>query len=460
MLRDKGEGTRQGMTSPMKVITLGCRLNHYESAVMKQMADDNGVTNHVIIHSCAVTHEAERQSRQAVRRARKRYPHATIVVTGCSAQIHPDMYRAMKDVDMVVGNDRKTDVSLYRMLATDKGDSAEQRRMDGKDKRALDESLSSSMARSFFGRVRGFVAVQHGCDHHCTFCIIPQGRGEHRSMPIDDVVRQSSLLAQAGAKEIVLTGVDMASWGREDGRMLGELVEAVLHHVPTVKRWRLSSLDPFPVACDTRLQALYADHPHMMPYMHLSVQAGDNMVLKRMRRRHCREDVIQLCHGMCEKREDMVFGADMIAGFPTESDAMHSRSVSLLEEAGLVLNHIFPYSVRHGTPAARMPRLERATCVLRAERLRRHGVALRDAMVRRQIQRGDSSRVLIERVDAEGRLWARSDSYMPVRIEEARTGAHMAYGQGDVVSCRFLSVGHDGVIGSILGREGETDGGV
>ena len=392
-------------------ITLGCRLNAYETAVMKKHSTIEDVQNCVFVHSCAVTHEAERQSLQAVRRARRAYPHARVVVTGCSAQIHPERYLRDGTADYVVGNDGKLAQALYQHLRTQSARPEKPivwMNNDTDDKN--NTKGSEPLLDDFFGRARAFVAVQNGCDHDCTFCIIPQGRGQHRSLPIDAVVRQCEALVRQGFREIVLTGVDIASWGREWGGCLGDLVDTVLQRVTELRRLRLSSLDP---ACiDARLLDCFATHPHMLPFIHLSVQSGDDMILKRMKRRHRRRDVIALCEHLRRRRSDIVFGADMIAGFPTENAVMHENSLTLLEQADLVLNHIFPYSPRSDTKAARMPMVAPHLRRLRATRLHHQTKVLKQRLLHQFIGRTIS--VLIE----NGKKGiGRSDHYIKVRFE-------------------------------------------
>ncbi len=355
------------MSKP-EIITFGCRLNSFESEVIKGQAAKAGLEDVVVVHTCAVTAEAERQARQAIRRARRERPDARIIVTGCSAQISPDRYAAMGEVDHVVGNQEKLDPSTWQGLAAQE----ESARVVVGDVEAIRET-AGHLVNGLDGRSRAFVQVQNGCDHRCTFCIIPYGRGSSRSVPVGEVVAQTRLLVEHGHKEVVLTGVDLTSYGRDlPGQpSLGQLARRLLKLVPELPRLRLSSIDPAEV--DPDLFELIASEPRLMPHLHLSVQAGDTLTLKRMKRRHTRDDVISLtriCKGL---RPEIAFGADLIAGFPTETEAMFENTLRLVEEADLTYLHVFPYSAREGTPAARMPVVPRAVGKERAARLRQAG---------------------------------------------------------------------------------------
>ena len=341
------------MSGP-EIITFGCRLNSYESELMRGHATAAGLGDDVVIvHTCAVTAEAERQARQAIRRARREHPGARILVTGCSAQIEPARYAAMAEVDQVIGNDAKLQPALWRSLADR---SSERARVVVDDIMALRET-AHHLVDGLDGRTRAFVQVQNGCDHRCTFCIIPHGRGPSRSVPAGEVVAQTRHLVYGGYLEIVLTGVDLTSYGKDlPGQpTLGQLVRRLLKLVPGLPRLRLSSVDPAEV--DPDLLALLADEPRLMPHVHLSVQSGDPLVLKRMKRRHSRDDVLELCARLRRERPEIAFGADLIAGFPTETDEMFERTLALIDEADLTYLHVFPYSPRERTPAARMPQL-------------------------------------------------------------------------------------------------------
>jgi threonylcarbamoyladenosine tRNA methylthiotransferase MtaB len=346
------------------IITFGCRLNTYESEVAKAHAQDAGLTDAVIINTCAVTAEAVRQARQAVRKARRERPEAKIIVTGCAAQIEPGTFAEMEEADFVIGNAEKTAASTFLGIAT--GDFA---RVKVNDIASVRETVPH-MISGFGGRARAYVEVQNGCDHRCTFCIIPYGRGPSRSVPAGDVVRQIRALLEEGYQEIVLTGVDITSYGTDlpGGMTLGRLVRSILRLVPELHRLRLSSIDT--IEADDALMDAFAEEERLMPHLHLSLQSGDNLILKRMKRRHGRDDAISFCNTMRELRSDIVFGADFIAGFPTEDEAMFANTLRLADECGLSFLHVFPFSPRPQTPAARMPQLDRALVKERSARLR------------------------------------------------------------------------------------------
>jgi threonylcarbamoyladenosine tRNA methylthiotransferase MtaB len=374
----------------LEVITFGCRLNTLESEVMRRHAVAQGLDDVVIVHTCAVTAEAERQARQAIRRARRERPQARILVTGCSAQIRPASYAAMTEVDQVVGNAGKLDPALWESLARP---GAEPARVVVDDIMALRET-AGHLVDGLEGRSRAFVQVQNGCDHRCTFCIIPYGRGASRSVPAGEVVRQARHLVEAGYRELVLTGVDLTSYGKDlpGTPTLGQLARRLLRLVPELPRLRLSSLDP--AAVDPDLIDLVAGEPRLMPHLHLSVQAGDDLLLKRMTRRHSRQDVVGLAARLRELRPGLAFGADLIAGFPTESAAMFARTLELIEDAGLDYLHVFPYSAREGTPAARMPQVPKPVRKERAARLRAAGDERLARLLQAQI--GRPAEVLVE----------------------------------------------------------------
>ncbi|MDH3738410.1 MAG: tRNA (N(6)-L-threonylcarbamoyladenosine(37)-C(2))-methylthiotransferase MtaB [Alphaproteobacteria bacterium] len=408
------------MTEP-EIITFGCRLNTYESEVMREHARAAHLSNTVIVNTCAVTAEAERQARQAIRRARRTHPQAQIIVTGCAAQISPDAYAAMPEVDRVLGNAEKLQRASF-----DPGDSEPVRVNDIMTARAT----ANHLIEGFDGRARAFIQVQNGCDHRCTFCVIPFGRGPSRSVPIGEISRQVQLLVDGGFHEIVLSGVDITSYGPDlPGRpKLGQMVRRVLAAVPELARLRLSSLDPAEIDAD--LLRVIADEPRLMPHLHLSLQAGDNVILKRMKRRHSREQAIEVTNLVQRLRPDTVFGADFIAGFPTESEAMFANTLRLVEDCGLTYLHVFPYSPRPETPAARMPQVARATIKARAARLRAAG----QAALRRHLdgEIGATRSVLIER-DGFGR----TEYFAPIHVAGARPGpaqtVHISGRDGDAL---------------------------
>jgi threonylcarbamoyladenosine tRNA methylthiotransferase MtaB len=357
----------------LEVVTFGCRLNTYESQAMRHAADAAGLDDAVIVNTCAVTGEAVRQARQAIRRLRRERPHARIVVTGCAAQTEPETFAAMDEVDRVVGNGEKLDAATWASTRA-----ALERATDGKlavsDIMAVKET-AAHLVDGIDGRVRAFVQVQNGCDHRCTFCIIPYGRGPSRSVPMGAVVAQVRRLVENGYREVVLTGVDITSYGGDlpGTPRLGRLVKQILKHVPELERLRLSSIDS--IEADDDLIDAFAAEPRLMPHLHLSLQAGDDLILKRMKRRHARADAVAFCQRVRHLRPDVAFGADLIAGFPTETEAMFARSLSLVDDCGLAHLHVFPFSPRPGTPAARMPQVARAVAKERARRLREKGAA-------------------------------------------------------------------------------------
>jgi len=361
--------------SSVEVVTFGCRLNAYESEVIRARASEAGLRDAIVINTCAVTSEAVRQSKQAVRKYRRANPGAKIIVTGCAAQTEPQSFDDMPDVDLVLGNDEK----LKRASYADFGIGASER-VKVNDIFSIRET-AAQFVDGFEGRARAFLQVQNGCDHRCTFCIIPFGRGNSRSVPVGAVVEEARHLAQRGYSEIVLTGVDLTAYGADlpSQPSLGSLVRKLLKFVPEIGRLRLSSIDSIEV--DRELMGAIADEERLMPHFHLSVQAGDDLILKRMKRRHSRGDVIAFCKEVRSLRPEAAFGADLIAGFPTESEAMFENTLRLIDEADLTYLHVFPFSARHGTPAARMPRLERAAVSARASRLRQKGAEqLRDRL--------------------------------------------------------------------------------
>lgn len=344
-----------------QIVTFGCRLNAYESEVMRGHAAKAGMKDTIIFNTCAVTSAAEKEARSAIRKARRENPGAKIIVTGCSAQVNPKMYAEMDEVDQIIGNDLKLKAETWNA--------------PGEEKILVNDIMSvketaGHFIQGFEDRSRAFLQVQNGCDHRCTFCIIPYGRGNSRSVPIGVIAEQVRTLTAAGYNEIVMTGVDITSYGPDlpGSPTLGQMIRRVLSLVPELPRLRLSSLDP--VEIDNDLWKLIAEEPRFMPYLHVSLQAGDNMVLKRMKRRHSREDAIAMCSRARSYRPDISFGADIIAGFPTETEEMFQNSLRIVEECDLTFLHVFPYSEREGTPAARMPQVDPKIRKDRAKRLR------------------------------------------------------------------------------------------
>lgn len=351
-------------TKEPQLVTFGCRLNTYESEVMRGHAKAAGMDDVIIFNTCAVTKEAERQARQAIRRAKKDNPDVKIIVTGCSAQIAPEKYAEMPEVDRIIGNDLKLKAETWGLQGEE--------RVLVNDIMSVKET-ASHLVEGFEGRARAFIQVQNGCDHRCTFCIIPYGRGNSRSVPIGEIVNQVRALVVAGYKEIVMTGVDVTSYGADlpGHPSLGQMIRRVLALVPELPRLRLSSLDP--VEMDEDLWRLIAEEPRLMPHLHMSLQAGDDMILKRMKRRHLRADAIRMCERARTYRPDIAFGADIIAGFPTETEEMFLNTLNIVDECGLTFLHVFPYSERPGTPAAKMPQVHPELRKERAARLRAKG---------------------------------------------------------------------------------------
>ena len=409
----------------VEVVTFGCRLNAYESEVIRKRAAEDGLSDAVIFNTCAVTGEAVRQARQAIRKMRRERPDARLIVTGCAAQIDPAAFGAMEEIDLVLGNAEKTQAGAYAIAAPDAP------RVRVNDIMSVRET-AGHLIDGLKERARAYVEVQNGCDHRCTFCIIPFGRGNSRSAPAGEVVEQIRRLTAEGYREVVLTGVDVTSWGSDlPGQpTLGQLVARILKLVPDLPRLRLSSIDAAEI--DPDLLRCMGEEPRLMPYLHLSLQAGDDMILKRMKRRHSRQQALDLVASVRAVRPDVAFGADLIAGFPTETDEMFDNTVALVEQTGLAFLHVFPFSPRPGTPAARMPQLDRGLIKRRAERLRAAGDA---ALIRHlEAQIGKVLSGLVERAGT-----ARADDFSEIRFEgETDLGQIL----GQIMPMRIT--GHDG----------------
>jgi threonylcarbamoyladenosine tRNA methylthiotransferase MtaB len=414
------------------VVTFGCRLNAFESEVIRREAQLAGIDDTIVINSCAVTNEAVAQARQSIRRLKRERPDARVVVTGCAAQTQPEMFAGMPEVDRVLGNDDKLRSEAWRATRTAFDDTASFG-IDHDEKIAVADIMAvTEMAPHLVdgfqtGLPRVFVQVQNGCDHRCTFCIIPYGRGNSRSVPMGGVVEQVRTLVERGHAEIVLTGVDLTSYGADlpGAPKLGTLTKQILRHVPELKRLRISSIDS--IEADRDLLDVIGSDERLMPHLHLSLQAGDDMILKRMKRRHSRADAVAFCAQVRRLRPDIALGADIIAGFPTETEAMFARSQDMVEECGLSFLHVFPYSKRPGTPAARMPQVDGATIKERAKRLRATGeIALRRRL---ESEIGSTRQVLIE-----GATQGRTEHFVPV----ATSGGT----PGDVRT--MMVAGHDG----------------
>jgi threonylcarbamoyladenosine tRNA methylthiotransferase MtaB len=410
----------------VEVVTFGCRLNAAESEVIRREAERAGMSDTVVVNTCAVTAEAVRQARQTIRALRRERPTAKIVVTGCAAQTEPQSFAAMAETDRVLGNSEKLSAAAWARTRADFSVANAPKALVN-DIMAVKDT-APHLIEAFAGRARAFVQVQNGCDHRCTFCIIPYGRGNSRSVAMGAVVGDVQRLVANGYAEVVLTGVDITSYGADlpGAPKLGALVKHILKHVPELKRLRLSSIDS--VEADRDLIDAFANDARLMPHLHLSLQAGDDLILKRMKRRHLRREAIAFCRDLRRLRPDIVFGADIIAGFPTETEAMFANSLALVEECGLTHLHVFPFSPRPGTPAARMPQLSRAIVKERAARLRAHGArALRQHL---DGEVGATRRLLIE-TEAQGR----TEQFTQVRLATPAA-------PGTIVDVKIA--GHDG----------------
>ncbi|MHB0772207.1 tRNA (N(6)-L-threonylcarbamoyladenosine(37)-C(2))-methylthiotransferase MtaB [Bradyrhizobium sp. 5.13L] len=397
------------------IVTFGCRLNAFEAEVIRSKAEGAGLSDTIVINSCAVTNEAVAQARQSIRKLKRERPGARIVVTGCAAQTQAAMFADMAEVDRIVGNDDKMRGAAWRETHAAFGSGASEK-IAVSDIMSVKEMAPHLVDGYTSGLPRVFVQVQNGCDHRCTFCIIPFGRGNSRSVPMGAVVEQVRTLVERGHAEVVLTGVDLTSYGADlpGAPKLGMLTKQILRHVPELKRLRISSIDS--IEADGDLLDAIAEDARLMPHLHLSLQSGDDMILKRMKRRHSRRDAIAFCDQVRRLRPDIAFGADIIAGFPTETEEMFSRSLDLVEECGLTFLHVFPYSPRPGTPAARMPQVAGGAIKERAKRLRAAG----EAALRRRLQAeiGATREVLIE---SEGQ--GRTEHYLPVAVAGERVGS-------------------------------------
>jgi threonylcarbamoyladenosine tRNA methylthiotransferase MtaB len=397
------------------LLTFGCRLNAFETEVMRGHAVAAGLSDAIIVNTCAVTSEAERQARQAIRRARRDHPTARIIVTGCAAQIAPDSFARMAEVDHVIGNEEKMRVETFAAFG---GDAAMSGRVAPARVAVADimsvKETAGHLVAGFAQHSRAFVEIQQGCDHRCTFCIIPFGRGNNRSVAVGEIVTQIRHLVAGGVREVVLTGVDITGYGVDlPGQpSLGQLVRRVLNLVPDLPRLRLSSIDV--VEIDEMLWNLIASEERLMPHLHLSLQAGDDMILKRMKRRHSRSDAIRFCTEARRRRPDVVFGADIITGFPTETDEMFANSLSLVADCGLTYLHVFPYSARTGTPAARMPQVPGNVRRDRAARLRAAGQAAQAAYFAGL--QGQTVEMLVETIHADGTVTGHSRHFAPIRL--------------------------------------------
>jgi threonylcarbamoyladenosine tRNA methylthiotransferase MtaB len=406
------------------IVTFGCRLNAFESQVIRANALAAGLENTIIFNTCAVTAEATRQARQAIRRSKRDNPQAHIIVTGCAAQINPDEFATMDEVNVVMGNSEKMNADSFAALAS---------RPDHKvlvDDIMTIKETAGHLVDGFDGRARAFVQIQNGCDHRCTFCIIPYGRGNSRSIAVGEVIRQIQLLVDNGYGEVVLTGVDITSYGPDlPGKpSLGQLVLKILKMVPALERLRLSSIDSIEI--DDALFEAITGEPRLMPHLHLSLQSGDDMILKRMKRRHNRDHSIEFTCRVLEARPDMVFGADIITGFPTESEEMFENTLKLVDDCNLTFLHVFPYSARKGTPAARMPQIKKTVRKDRARRLRAKGAITQARLFGQMV--GKSTNVLIEKPIGDDASFGHGENFAPVELKGC-------YEAGAIIKARIVS---------------------
>jgi threonylcarbamoyladenosine tRNA methylthiotransferase MtaB len=415
----------------VETLTFGCRLNAYEAEVMKTEAEKAGLSDTIIINTCAVTQEAVRQAKQAIRKARRDNPQRKIIVTGCAAQTEPRAFGDMAEVDLVIGNNDKMKAESYKPMVFG---------MALNDKVQVNDIMSvretaAHLIDGMDGRARAFVQVQNGCDHRCTFCIIPYGRGPSRSVPMGLVVDQVKRLVNNGYGEIVLTGVDITSYGPDlpGAPTLGKLTQSILRHVPDLPRLRISSIDS--IEADEALYDAIASDRRLMPHLHLSLQSGDDMILKRMKRRHLRADALAVVEKLRALRPEMVFGADIIAGFPTETDEMFENSLRFVSEADLTYLHVFPYSPRQGTPAARMPQVERSLAKARAAKLRALGESQFAKLASSRV--GQIESVLVER-DGLGR----TEQFIPVAVPDTAPG--------QIVPVKVMKASADGLVGELF----------
>ena len=391
----------------MKFKTLGCRLNFFETETIKSIAEKNNLKDLILVNTCAVTQEATRNSKKYVRQLKRKDPNKKMVVTGCDVQIDPEKYENMNEVDIILGNSEKLSEATWKKIANSK----EKRQKFHKENNDIGLLVSKNVP-NFTNRSRAYLEIQNGCDHSCTFCIIPQGRGKSRSTPPHQILEKVKSFINIGFKEIVLTGVDITAWGKDIGerKNLGDLVELILLENPTLSRLRLSSLDISEI--DEKLIRLFKKEHRLMPHLHLSLQSGNNMILKRMKRRHSREATVELCKELKEARPELTFGADLIVGFPTENEEMFNDTLSLISECDITWLHIFPYSSRQGTPASRMPQVERETILHRSQRLRK------SAAERKKIH---FSNLVNKRISVlmETEFKGRSEDFAEIKVNQA-----------------------------------------
>jgi len=414
------------MNKLQEVVTFGCRLNIYESEVIKNNLALSGLTNVVVFNTCAVTKEAEKQSRQAIRKAKRNNPDVKIIVTGCAAQNNPASFASMVEVDKVIGNEEKLIPSNYQFTTE---------RVAVNDIMSVKET-ANHLISSFDGKSRGFIQVQNGCNHRCTFCMIPFGRGNSRSVPIGVIARQIKKLVENGYNEVVFTGVDVTAYGPDlpGSPTFAQMIRRIMALVPELKRLRLSSIDVAEI--DDELFEMMAFAPQIMPHFHISLQAGDDMILKRMKRRHKRQDIIDFCHKLRKLRPMTSFGADIIAGFPTETEDMFENTKNLISEADLQYLHVFPYSARDETPAARMPQIAKSIRKERAEILRIAGHQQLQKFFQKNI--GQEVQMLVE----QNRI-AHTENFIPVKLQND-------FDAGSIIKARLISIENNQMISEIL----------
>ena len=403
------------------IVNLGCRLNIYEGEVIKSLASNNKLDNFTIINSCAVTQKAEKKVNYEIKKAKRNFPNNKIVLTGCAAQISPQKYAVMEEIDYVIGNNEKLNFNTWSSIKKSKSVQVENI--------FLNNDIHHHLVEKFEGKARAFIEIQQGCDHRCTFCVIPFGRGNNRSVPVGLIVNRIKLLVQNGYKEVVLTGVDITDYGKDlpGGPNLFQLVSRILNLVPELKQLRFSSLDCAEITSD--FWPLLENHK-VMPYFHLSLQAGSDLILKRMKRRHTRKQAVDFCNEVKQRRNDVVFGADIIAGFPTETDEMFKESIKLIDECNLTHLHIFPFSPRQSTPAARMPQISKQVIKNRAKILRDSGKKNLLEYLNKQV--GRKTTVLVEEFDSSG-SYGKTQHFTKIHIDKKLP-------KGIIVNCKIYKI--------------------
>ena len=409
------------------IITFGCRLDSFDSQIIREKANSEKLNNIFFINTCAVTKEAENQAKKKIRKIKRENPEAKIIVTGCSAQINPTDYKKMKEVDLILGNEEKFKFKKYLNLLNNNSPAIVVNNIMSV------KETANHFIKGFDKKARAFVQIQTGCDHRCTFCIIPFGRGNSRSVPIAKIYNQIKILLKNGFKEIVLTGVDLTSYGNDlyGEPKLGKLIKEIFKKIKNLERLRLSSLDAIEI--DKDLIDIISHEERLMPHLHLSIQSGDNIILKRMKRRHSREDVINLCNNLKQFRNNIVFGADIIAGFPTETNEMFLNSKKILSECDLTYLHIFPYSNRPNTPASKMPQISNEIIKERAKLLRTEGDKILQKFLKKQVNK--KHKILFES-ETEGH----SENFVPIKtLTKNKTGEIAMVKGTNVINGKLIS---------------------